>query len=92
MDLHLLQANPPSWVGLRKSSALWQPWISSASKWTKGPYLRKSLLDLHLGQDVGWLYLQYDTFLSGRSPWVFVLADILLGKLVNVCVGAFECL
>ena len=58
----------------------------------EGTYLRKSLLELHLGQDVSWLDLQYDTFLSGRSPWVSVLADILLGKLVNVRVGTFECL
>ncbi len=44
------------------------------------------------GQDVSWLSLEYDTFLSGRSAWVLVLADVLLGKVVDMRAGTFKCL
>jgi len=56
---------------------------------SRGPIVARSEAS---GQDVSWLYLEHDTFLSGRSLWVLVLADVLLGKLVDMRVGTFKCL
>ena len=53
-------------------------------------HILEAPVEPHSCEDPGWLYLQYDTFLSRRSPWVFVLAGVLLGEFVNVRVGTFK--
>ena len=41
-------------------------------------------------RDVSWLDFEYYPFFSGCAPWVLVLANVFLSKLVDVCVSAFE--
>jgi len=45
-----------------------------------------------LGRDVSWFYLEYDALLSGRSPWVLVLAKVFFRKVIDMRVSTFECL
>ena len=63
---------------------------SSAIFLARLDFLQTFAIVLASGRDVSGFYLEYDAFLVGCTPWVLILANVFLSKLVDVCVSAFE--